>query len=75
MAQVASLIEQIVPKAQGLITWETTPVIRSPAVLSAPAVDDVIGAVYNRPLEQGVRETIEHFERALASGLLSPPAT
>jgi nucleoside-diphosphate-sugar epimerase len=74
MADVARLIEEIVPRAQGLITWESAPVIRAPALISAPAVEDVIGAVHNRPLAEGVRQTIEHFERALGSGLLAPPA-
>ncbi len=71
VAQVANLIETIVPEAQGTITWERAP-LRAAALVSAPATED-IGSAFNRPLEDGVRSTIEQFRRALDADLLAPP--
>jgi UDP-glucuronate 4-epimerase len=72
VAALVSLIEELIPESEGLLTWETKPIF-APALLAAPALDDVIGGVTNSPLEDGVRETIEHFRRALADGILTAP--
>jgi nucleoside-diphosphate-sugar epimerase len=71
VAHVAKLIETIVPAAQGTITWESAP-LRIAALISAPAIE-ALGIAFNRPLEDGVRSTIDQFRRALASGLLAAP--
>jgi len=71
VAQVANLIETIVPEAQGTITWERAP-LRVAALVSAPATE-AYGIPFNRPLEEGVRSTIDQFRRALSAGLLAPP--
>ena len=71
VAQVARLIETILPAAQGTITWETAP-LRVAAVVSSPAIE-ALGISFNRPLEDGVRSTIDQFQRALSTGLLAPP--
>jgi UDP-glucuronate 4-epimerase len=71
VAQVANLIETIVPEAKGTITWERAP-LRVAALVSAPAVE-AFGTELNRPLEDGVRSTIDQFRRALGAGLLARP--
>jgi nucleoside-diphosphate-sugar epimerase len=73
VAELVGLIEQLIPDSVGSITWESAP-ISAPALLSAPALESVIGQVANRPLIDGVTETIEHFRAALAAGLLSAPS-
>ena len=70
IAQLAAMIERLIPEAEGLLTWETKP-ITAPALLTSPALSDVIGLVANTPLEDGVRATIEHFRRAIADGVMS----
>ena len=74
MPELIELIEAVVPAAKGLITCEQAP-LRAPALLKGPTLETVIGEVANRPLEEGVRSTIEHFEKALGAGLLGPPGT
>jgi nucleoside-diphosphate-sugar epimerase len=68
VAQVANLIETIVPEAEGTITWERAP-LRVVALGAAPATE-AFGTAFNRPLEDGVRSTIELFRRALDAELL-----
>jgi nucleoside-diphosphate-sugar epimerase len=70
VAQVANLIETIVPEAQGTITWEWAP-LRVVSLGPAPATE-AFGTAFNRPLEDGVRSTIELFRRALDAELLAP---
>jgi hypothetical protein len=65
---VANLIETIVPEAEGTITWERAP-LRVVALGPAPATE-AFGTAFNRPLEDGVRSTIELFRRALDAELL-----
>jgi nucleoside-diphosphate-sugar epimerase len=69
VAELVAMIEKLIPEAAGLLTWESQP-IAAPALLSAPALGDVIGHVSNTSLEEGVGATIEHFRRALADGVL-----
>lgn len=72
VASLVELIEQVVPDSRGLITHGSVP-IRFPALLEASALQAAIGGEFNRPLEEGVRQTIGHFERALAAGLIVAP--
>jgi hypothetical protein len=69
VAEVASLIETIVPEARGTITWERAP-LRVSALASAPATE-ALGTAFNRSLEEGVRSTIELFRSALDAELLA----
>ncbi|HEY1761525.1 MAG TPA: NAD(P)-dependent oxidoreductase [Acidimicrobiales bacterium] len=69
VAQLVAMIEELIPESAGLLSWETKP-ISAPALLSAPALGDVIDFV-NTSLEDGVRATIEHFRRAVDDGILS----
>ena len=68
--ELVATIERVLPSARGLITLETKP-LTLPALLGATALPGVIGEVPGRPLEQGVTETITHFQAALASGLIA----
>jgi UDP-glucuronate 4-epimerase len=69
VAQLVDMIEDLLPGAAGLLSWETKP-ISAPALLSSPALNDVI-EFENTSLQEGVRATIEHFRLAVADGLLS----
>jgi nucleoside-diphosphate-sugar epimerase len=70
---LVDLVETVLPSARGLITWADT-TSRTPALLAQSALADAIGDVANRPIADGVADTIAHFRRALAEGLLQPPA-
>ncbi|MDA8290748.1 MAG: NAD(P)-dependent oxidoreductase [Actinomycetota bacterium] len=72
VAALVSLIEEIVPEAAGLVTFETSPV-KVAALLESPTLGAVIGEVPNRSLREGVESTIAHFRGALTAGLLEPP--
>lgn len=73
IAALVGLIEEVLPAARGLISWETTSG-RTPALLAEPALSAAVGDVPNRPVADGVADTIAHFQRALAVGLVQPPA-
>ncbi|HTX00985.1 MAG TPA: SDR family oxidoreductase, partial [Acidimicrobiales bacterium] len=72
IAEVAALIESIVPAAKGTITWEPKP-LPVPALIGPPAIEAVIGSTFNRDLRSGVASTIEQFRRALEAGLVAEP--
>jgi nucleoside-diphosphate-sugar epimerase len=72
IAALVALIEDTAPEARGLIEWDPAPG-RTPALLAAPALPAAVGDVPNRPVAQGVADTIAHFRRALAAGLVTPP--
>lgn len=74
VAELVALVAALLPESAGLITHETTP-IAAPALLGAPALEGVIGHSPNRPLEQGLRETIACFRRALADGIITVPTS
>jgi nucleoside-diphosphate-sugar epimerase len=73
VAELVDVIEEVVPSAKELITYEPAP-LKAPALLESPTLAAVIGEVPNRPIREGVRATVEHFQSALVAGLLSPPA-
>jgi nucleoside-diphosphate-sugar epimerase len=68
---LAGLIEDVLPGSGRLITWDSHP-LPVPSVLAAPAIHDAVGQLPNISLAEGVRETIEGFQDALAAGLISP---
>ena len=72
MPELVEVIEEVLPSAKGLISFETAP-LKAPALLESPTLEAVIDEVPNRPFAEGARATIEHFKRALAAGLVSPP--
>jgi nucleoside-diphosphate-sugar epimerase len=72
-AAIVDLIEKEHPEAKGLVDiCEATSL--TPALLAHPALPNALESPAPRPLEQGVRETIQHFRRALDAGLVGPPA-
>jgi len=72
IAEVVGLIQKIKPKAQ---------ITHNPNALPFPeAFDDSelrrrFDQVYEMPLEEGVRQTIEHFEAALSDGRIKLEAS
>jgi nucleoside-diphosphate-sugar epimerase len=68
---LVDLIEEVLPGARDLITWEPN-LLPVPSLLAGAALPDAAGDVPNIPLADGVRETIKSFQDALAAGLLSP---
>jgi nucleoside-diphosphate-sugar epimerase len=72
VAEVVDLIEQVLPASKGLITHEQAP-LRVPALLESPNLERLVGPLPDTPIDEGVRASIEHFERALSAGVLSPP--
>ena len=73
VAALVDLIEEAAPESVGLISHESTP-LEMPALITAPALEALLGPVPNCPLREGVQATISDFRNALAAGLLTPPA-
>jgi nucleoside-diphosphate-sugar epimerase len=74
-AGVAAIVDAIcreVPAAAGSITFSTTP-SRTPALLASSALAEAVGTTPNRPLGEGISQTITFFRQAIDAGLL--PAT
>jgi UDP-glucuronate 4-epimerase len=69
MADVVNAINLAVPEMAGKITFEPMSMPYPPDV-DRSAVEAALGDTGWRPLEQGVRETIEHFRAAAADGRL-----
>jgi nucleoside-diphosphate-sugar epimerase/L-ascorbate metabolism protein UlaG (beta-lactamase superfamily) len=67
---LADLIERVLPGSGRLITWDST-ILRIPSLLAGSALRDAVGDLPSVPLADGVRETIEGFQAALAAGLVS----
>jgi len=65
MREVVAAIEEAAPGVR--ITFEDAPFAATPASFDGGALEGALGTVDWRPLEQGVRETIERF-RELARG-------
>jgi nucleoside-diphosphate-sugar epimerase len=65
MRDVVAAIEAAAPDVAGQITYEEVE-LPFPQELETGGFDALVGAVPLRPLEQGVRETVEHFRRAAA---------
>ncbi len=67
IVEVVSLIRKIKPNAQ--ITQKDTP-LPFPEAFDDAELRRHFGSVYETPLEDGVRQTIEHFEAAISDGRL-----
>ena len=68
---LVNLIDDVLPGARDLISWEPT-LLPVPSLLAGAALPDAVGDVPNIPLAEGVRGTVKGFQDALAAGLLSP---
>ena len=62
MRDVVTLIEQAAPQVAGRITFDDTPLPFADGWDDSELVR-LMGIIPNRPLEQGIWETIEHFRR------------
>jgi nucleoside-diphosphate-sugar epimerase len=71
---LVDLIEQILPGAGRLISWDSK-LFAVPSLLAGSALRDAVGDLPNVPLADGVRQTIEGFQAALAAGLVSSVET
>jgi len=63
--EVLEAIEAAAPGAR--VTWEDAPFAATPPGFDGAALDRALGGVHWRPLDDGVRETVERF-RELARG-------
>jgi nucleoside-diphosphate-sugar epimerase len=73
IAALVQMIEAAIPDSHGLISFETTP-LGLPSLVTGPALEAVTGALPRTSLREGIRTTVDTSQRALASGMLSPPA-
>jgi nucleoside-diphosphate-sugar epimerase len=62
MAEVVRAIERTLPQAAGTITFEVPP-LPFPEEFTWTGFDELVGQFQITPLEQGVRTTIEHYQR------------
>ncbi len=67
MADVVAAIDAVVPEMVGQITFDPIP-FPIPEDIDGSPVDTALGGVHWRPFNEGVRQTIEHFREAAASG-------
>lgn len=70
--ELVELIEDVEPETRGLLSVASTPV-EFPSLLGSSGIGAVIGEVHNRPLRDGISQTITDFRVALASGLVEAP--
>jgi nucleoside-diphosphate-sugar epimerase len=64
MQEVVDAIEAAAPVASGRVMWEEGQ-LPFPESLEASQLERLIGPIRHTPLADGVRATIEHFERAV----------
>ncbi len=64
MQEVVDAIEAAAPAAAGKVTWEEGQ-LPFPESLEARLLERLIGPIHHTSLADGVRATIEHFERAV----------
>jgi nucleoside-diphosphate-sugar epimerase len=64
MQEVVDAIEAAAPVASGKVMWEEGQ-LPFPESLEARVLERLIGPIRHTPLADGVRATIEHFERAV----------
>jgi nucleoside-diphosphate-sugar epimerase len=71
MSDVVDMIRSLRPNAQ--VTFEDRP-LPFPIGFDDAPLRGHYPTVYETPLIDGIRQTIEHFERCLADGRMQPPA-
>jgi nucleoside-diphosphate-sugar epimerase len=72
MPEVIAMIEAAAPDAAGLLGAEAQP-LPFPSEVDGSSLTELLGETVGRPLQDGVTESLRHFERLLADGLLPPP--
>jgi hypothetical protein len=68
MSEVVAAIEAIKPGSN--ITYDAATVLPFPQQFDDAALRADMGHVYDTPLQDGVAQTIAHFEKCLADGRL-----
>lgn len=71
--EVVDLIEAASGVERGTITWRGDP-LPFPGEADGSSFVELIGGSVNRPLADGVADSIERFRRLLAQGLVTPQA-
>lgn len=69
MAQIVAAIEAAVPEMRGMISYATTPLPNPPSV-DDRAFEQALGTLRWTPLVDGVRQTVDRFRAAIATGRL-----
>ena len=69
VAEIISTIERIVPGSSGKITFDATP-LPHPSSIDVSALDRALGPLNYRSFDDGVRDTLEQFEKASDAGRL-----
>jgi UDP-glucuronate 4-epimerase len=72
MPEVIAMIEAAAPDAAGLLGAEEQP-LPFPSEVDGSSLTALLGETVGRPLQDGVTESLRHFERLLADGVLPPP--
>ena len=67
MDDVVRAITAAAPESEGMITSESNQ-LPFPDAFDGAALDAAVGPIGYRPFEEGTRQTIEHFKRAIAEG-------
>lgn len=73
MDEVIATVEEIDPRAAGLITAGADP-LPFPSSVDASSFVDLVGGPLARPFEDGVRDALTRFSGLLADGRVEPPA-
>lgn len=69
VTDVIAAIEKAAPESAGAITANTEPLF-TPDGVEGKAIEDLLGSITWRPLDEGVRDTIEALRAANAAGRL-----
>jgi UDP-glucuronate 4-epimerase len=69
VADVVAAIESAAPESAGTITFSEEPLF-TPDGVEGKAVEELLGPIAWRPLDEGVRDTIEAFRTAASAGRL-----
>jgi nucleoside-diphosphate-sugar epimerase len=67
VAEVVAAIERAAPESAGTITFSEESLF-TPDGVEGKAVEELLGPIAWRPLDQGVRDTIEAFRTAASAG-------
>jgi nucleoside-diphosphate-sugar epimerase len=73
VGEVVELVEAASGVAPGTIRWQGD-ALPFPGHVDGHGFVDLLGGSVNRPLEDGVADTVARFRRLLAHGLVAPPA-
>lgn len=67
--EVVKAVEEVVPSCRGTITFDDKALPFPEGMDNAP-LRELLGLLEDRPLEQGIRESVEIFREALRKGML-----